>query len=140
MTPENGDFFRKRKFFSELKQTFVSDDDYENSYYLWKVLKMRELYDMNDLYNAHDVILLCEIIENRFQLMCDKYGFNPRKCNSASSLSGCTEQHLSKVIIALSTSNKIVQVFEKTLTGAFSCVNTKLSFDTEILLPNTNKM
>ena len=25
---------------------------------------------MNDLYNMRDVILLCEIIENRFEKMC----------------------------------------------------------------------
>ena len=29
---------------------------------------MRNLDDMNDLYNAQDVILLCEIIENQFQM------------------------------------------------------------------------
>ena len=28
---------------------------------------MRNLGDLNDLYNAQDVILLCEITENRFQ-------------------------------------------------------------------------
>ena len=28
---------------------------------------MRNLGDLNDLYNAQDVISLCEIIENRFQ-------------------------------------------------------------------------
>ena len=47
---------------------------------------MRNPSDMNDLYNAQDVILLREVIENRFQLMRDKYGFNPRKCNSASTV------------------------------------------------------
>ena len=52
------------------------------------ILKMRNLGDMNDLYNAQDVILLCEIIENRFQIMNDTYGFNPRKFSSASSMSG----------------------------------------------------
>ena len=62
---------------------------------------MRNLGDMNDLYNAKDVILLCEIIQSKFQLVHDKYGFNPRKCNSASSLSGSIERDLSKVIIAL---------------------------------------
>ena len=30
---------------------------------------MRNLGDLNDLYNAQDVILLCELIENRFQFM-----------------------------------------------------------------------
>ena len=29
-----------------------------------------------------------------------------------------------------------MEVFEKTLCGGFSCVNTRLSFDTEILMPN----
>ena len=98
---------------------------------------MRNLGDMNDLYSTQDVILLREIIENRFQLMHDKYSFNPRKCNSASSLSGSIERDLSKVIIPLPTTNEIVDVFEQTLTGGFSCVNTRLAFDTEILLPNS---
>ena len=99
-------------------------------------LKMRNLSDMNDLYNAQDVILLCESIENRFQLMQGKYGFNPRKCNSAITLSGFIEGDLSKIIIFLPTNNEHVELFEKTLIGGFSCVNTRLSFDTEILLPN----
>ena len=52
------------------KQTF-SDSDYESSFYLYRTLKIRNLGDMNDLYNAQDVILLCEIGENRFQFMHD---------------------------------------------------------------------
>ena len=71
--------------------------------------------------------------------MHDKYGFNPRKCNSAISLSGSIERDLSKVIIALPTSNKTVDIFEQTLTRGFSCVNTRLAFETEILLPNSNE-
>ena len=39
---------------------------------------MGNLSDMNSLYKAQNDILLCEITENRFQLMQDKYGFNPR--------------------------------------------------------------
>ena len=69
----------------------------------------------------------------------DKYGFNPRKCNSASSLTDCTEKDFSKIIIALPTNNKNVELSEKNLTGGFICVNTRLSFDTEILLPNVEK-
>ena len=97
---------------------------------------MRNLRDMNNLYNAQDVILLCEIIENRFQLMQEENGFNPRKCNSDGTLSGCIEREMSKVIIALPTSSEAVDIFEKTLTGGFICVKTRLAFDTEILLPN----
>ena len=102
LKPEN-DFWSKTEFYSELKQKAVGDEEYEDSKFLYQTLKMRHLGDLNDLYNAQDVTLLSKLIENRFQFMQDKYGFNPRKCNSASSLSGCIEREMSKVIIAFPT-------------------------------------
>lgn len=33
-----------------------------------------------------------------------------------------------------------MEVFEKTLTGGFSCVNTRLSFDMELLMPNLTEV
>ena len=101
---------------------------------------MRKLGDMNDLYNMQDVILLCEIIENRFEKMNKKFGFNPRKCNSASTLSGCIQHNQSKVIIALPTNYSHAEIFEKTLIDGFTCVNNRIGFDTEVLLPNFNKV
>ena len=136
LQPEN-DFWQKTEFYSELKQKSVDNDEYENSKYLYLTLKMRHLGDLNDLYNAQDVILLSDIIENRFQLIQDRYGFNPRKCNSASALSGCIEREMSKIIIALPTNAEHTETFEKTVTGGFSSVNTHLAFDTQILLRKT---
>ena len=98
------DFSEKTEFFSELKLSAVNDEDYENSKYLYKTLKMRNIGDLNDLYNTQDVILLTEIIESRFQSMQDMYGFNPRKCNTASSMSGCIEREMSNYF---SFTNKI---------------------------------
>ena len=68
--------------------------------------------------------------------MFEKSGFNPRKCISASKLSGCIQREQSKIILALPTNNTIMEAFEKTLTGGFSCFNTRLSFDTKLLMPN----
>ena len=68
--------------------------------------------------------------------MHDQYGFNPRKCNSASTVRGFIEREMSRVITALLTPNEAVDFFEQTITGGFSLVNTRLAFDTEILLPN----
>ena len=83
------------------------------------------------VHNLH--ILLLGIIENRFQAMHDNsLMYNPRKCNSASKLSGCIQREQSKVILALPMNNSVMKVFEKTLTGGFNCVNTRLSFDTEL--------
>ena len=135
LMPEK-DFWEKTEFFSELKQSAVNDDDYENSKYSCHTLRMRNLGDMNDLYNAHDVILLCEIIESRFQMMNNKYRFNPRKCNSASSMSICIERKMSRVILALPTKLDHVETFEQTVTDGFSSVNISLAFDAQILLTN----
>ena len=71
--------------------------------------------------------------------MQDRFGFNPRKCNSASTLSGCVQRDQSKVIISLPTNYEHAEIFERTLTGGYSCVNNRLGFDTEVLLPNFTK-
>ena len=105
----------KTEFFSELKQSAVDDADYANSKYLYQTLKMRNLGDLNDLYNAQGVILLCEIIENHFQAMNETYGFSPRKRNSDSSMSGSIEREMSKIILALPTKYDHVEIFEQTM-------------------------
>lgn len=85
---------------------------------------MRNLSAMNNLHNAQDVILLCEIKENCFQLMYDRHVFNPRICKSATTLSGCIERE------------EVVEIFQKTLTGGFSCINIRLSFNTDTFFTN----
>ena len=124
-------------FFNELKRKAVTDADYTTFFYLFN-LKLCHLGYMNDLYNVQDVILLSQICENRFQFMHDRYGFNPRKCNLASTLSGCIEREMSEVI-ALPTSNEVLDIFEQTMTGGFNCVNNRLAFDSEIFYPMLTK-
>ena len=71
--------------------------------------------------------------------MNEKIGFDPRKCNSAGTLSGCVQRNQSKVIIALPTNYSHAGIFLKSLIGGFPCVNNRLGFDTEVLLPNLNE-
>ena len=40
----------------------------------------------------------------------------------------------SKCLIAFPTDAEHARVFQKTLIGGFSCINTRLAFDTQILL------
>ena len=138
ITPDK-EFFDHTEFFSTLKQQNVTAAEYENCRYLYKILKMRNLGDLNDLYNMQDVVLLCELIENRFQIMQEKFSFNPRKINTDSTLSGCVQRDVSKVVTALPTCYEHAEVFEKSLIGGFSCVNTRIGFDSEVLLPSFSK-
>ena len=50
LTPDDEQFWNKTEFFSQLKL---------QAKFLYKTLKMRNLGDLNDLYNTQDVILLC---------------------------------------------------------------------------------
>ena len=61
LTPDDEQFWNKTEFFSELKLQAVVDESYENSKFLFKTLKIRNLGNLNDLYNTQDVILQCEI-------------------------------------------------------------------------------
>ena len=135
LMPDDEQFWNKTELFSELKLQAVDEESYENSKFLYKTLKMRNLGDLNDLYNTQDVILLCEFLESRFQVMQNTYGFNPRKCNLPSTMSCCIELEKPKVIITLPTKIKHVEIFEQTVIGSFSCVNNRLVFDTQLLLP-----
>ena len=65
--PENGFFFSEEEFSCTLKGQSGNKDDYNNSKKLFVLLKMRNLSDLNYLYNVQDVILLMVILENRFQ-------------------------------------------------------------------------
>ena len=101
-------------------------------------MKLENLDDHNKLYNFQDIIILCEIFNNHSLQLQKVFKHNPRKCNSASSFSSCVQRDKSKCLIILPTEAEHVRVFEKTLTGGFSCVNTRLAFDSQILLAKDN--
>ena len=138
IAPENGQFFPSHQFYSSLKDNIMTDEEYENVKKSYQTMKLVNLGKLNKIYNFEDTIILCEIFKQRSSHLQDLFKFNPRKCNSASSFSSCVHRDKSKCCIALPTDAEHVRVFEKTLIGDFSCVNTILAFDTEILL-NINK-
>ena len=51
-------------------------------------------------------------------------------------MSSCIKREVSKVIITLPTKIKHVEIFEQTVIGGISCINNRLVFDTQLLLPN----
>ena len=63
------------------------------------------------------MIILCKLFENRSKETTNKFLYNPQKCTLACSLGSCVQQYFSKVIIALPTQAKIVEVFEQNLIG-----------------------
>ena len=122
-----------------MKDSVISDEDYNNIKKFYKLLKMSNLGELTKVYNFEDTIILCEIFEQRSDLLKKIFKYNPRKCNSASSFSDCVHRNKSKCCIALPTDTDFVRVFEETLIGGFGCINTRLAFDTNILVNDPDK-
>ena len=76
---------------------------------------MRDPSDLNYLYNTQDVIVLLEVMENKFQTMQEKTTYNPRKFDSASKSSSRIQREMPKLILEFPTNKSIMERFEKTL-------------------------
>ena len=133
ITPKD-EFFDQKDFYSSLKEKDISDEEYENVKKIFKLLRLETLGDMNRIYNFQDTLILCEIFEQRSVLLEKLFKFNPRKCNSASSFSGYVHRNKSKCNIVMPADAKKIRVFENTLIGGYSCVNTRMAFDTRLFL------
>ena len=57
--------------------------------------------------------VICEMFESKAIFLNEKFKCDPRKCNFASSFSGCVQRNKSKMIIALPTKAESVPLFEK---------------------------
>ena len=111
-TDEN-QFFLPLQFYFSLKETVTTKEDYEAVKKFFQTMKLKNLGELNKLYYFQDTIILCEIFESRASQLQKLFKFNPRKCNSASSLSGYVHRDKSKCLIALPTEAEHVRVLKK---------------------------
>ena len=130
------DFFPIDQFYQKLKGNIISEEECRSVKKFYQTMKMENLGELNKLYNFQDTIILCKIFESRANFLNKKFKYKPRKCNSASSFSRCVHRDKSTCCIAMPINSGIVKLFGKTLIGGFSCANTRLAFDSQILLPN----
>ena len=126
-------FFLSHHFNSSLKDSVISDKEYEAAKKFYNLLNLDNLGKLNKLYNFQDTVILTELFEQISNRLQERFKFNPRKCNSASSFCGCVHRGISKYFIALPTNSEHTILLEKTLIGSFSCANSRIAFDSQIL-------
>ena len=132
------EYFEPHQVYSSMKDSIRLTQEYENVK-CYTTLKLSSLGELNQIYNFQDTIILCKIFEQRLCLFQRMVRYNLRKCNTASSFSGCVHRNKSKSCIALPTDAELVIAFKETLIGGFSSVNTRLAFDTDVLLNDNNE-
>ena len=59
------EFFLPHQFHSSMKDSTISDKEYENTKKFYSTLKLKNLGELNHIYSFQDTITLCEIFEQR---------------------------------------------------------------------------
>ena len=63
--PEEGNFFKIHQFYSHLKEDITTEDEYSNVKKFYQIMKLKNLGELNIIYNFQDTIILCEIFEQQ---------------------------------------------------------------------------
>ena len=61
ISPEEGNFFLPQHFYSSLKDTVITEGEYKQVKQIYQTLKLKDLDELNKIYNFHDTVILCEI-------------------------------------------------------------------------------
>ena len=84
IAPKEGEFFEKGLFYSSLNDSEISTKDYENIKRFYSFLNLKNFEELNRIYHFHDTISLCEIFEQRSELLQKLFKYNPKRCKAVS--------------------------------------------------------
>ena len=96
ISPEEGDFFLPHHFYSSFKDSIMATEEYDNIKKFYQTLKLKDLVELSKIHNFQDIVILCEVFEQSSEHLQKLFKYNPRKCNSASSFSGCVHRDKTK--------------------------------------------
>ena len=137
--PENGDFWTIKMCYSRLQSKGISQKEWEGCHKLFKLLKMRNLNDFNQIYNIQDIFILGVITEYRWQKIKEDMGFDPRCFTSACTLCCTIENVKSKIVITYPKDIKTVELIERLFSGGYSSVHMTVGFDFEMFTPKSKE-
>ena len=131
-------FFFASSFLLQFKKSIISEEDYKAVKKIYRTQELGNLGQLSKLYNFRDTSWL-RYSSGELSTSKNAFKFNPRKCNSTSSFSGCVYRDKSKCLIPHHTRAEDAFLFERTRIGGLSCVNSHLPFDSQIVLPKNKK-
>ena len=63
ISPDNGNFFLPHNFYSSLQDDTMTLEEHENVTKFYLTMKLKNLGELNKIYNFQDTMNLCEIFE-----------------------------------------------------------------------------
>ena len=112
----------KEAFYSSVKNSDISEDDYNHALKVFKTLKLCSLGEYSDIYLKTDVLLLCDIFENFRKVSHDNFRLDPAHFYSSPGLSFSAMLKMTKVELELLTNVEDLQLWERGIRGGISYI------------------
>ena len=132
----------KSKFFSSLKDSDISEKEYERAVNVWKVFKIKNLGEYHDLYLKTDVLLLADVFE-KFKTCLDYYSLDPCHYYSSPGLSWDAMLKMTGIKLELINDINVHLFIEKGMRGGISYISkrySKVDENSSIMYWDTNNL
>ena len=114
---------RIESFYSSVKDSNISEEDYQRANKVWNILKCKNLKDYLEIYLSIDVYLLTDIFETFRKTSMKYYKLDPAHYYSAPGLSWDAMLKLTKVKLELLTDLNMLYFFMEGIRGGLSFIS-----------------
>ena len=115
----------KEKFYSNLTESNIEDDEYESAQKIWEHFGIRNLGQYHDLYLRTDVLLLTDVFENFRDLCLEYYGLDPAHYFTLPNFAWDAMLLKTGVVLEPLTDQTMYEMIEKGLRGGMCQVSHK---------------
>ena len=123
-------------FFSNLRDSNISDADYEHAQNVWKVFKCRTLQDYMELYLRCDVLQLACIFEAFRKICITHYDLDPAHYVSAPNLTWDAMLKITEAKLDLISDPEMFKMLDNGIRGGICVITKRLSRANNSLLPS----
>ena len=110
----------QKAFYSNLKMSNVSDDDYQHAQHVWSTFSIRNLGEYHDLYLCTDVILLANVFEAFRDTCLEHYSLDPAHFYTSPGLAWKACLKKTRIKLELLTNPDILLMFEHRIRGGIT--------------------
>ena len=115
------------KFFSSLKNVYISEKYYLKANNIWNKFKINTMGHYHDLYLKRDILLLADIFENFISTWLKHFGLDRCRYFSSLGLSWDVKLKMAGIELELISDIDMHLFFEKGMRGGISCIAKRYS-------------
>lgn len=128
----------KDDFYSKLRQSHISDEEYAFAKNVWEVFKCKTMGDYNDLYMKIDVLLLADVMQAFRSMMMKSHKLDPAHYVTLPAMSWDAMLRSTKVQLDLLTDYDMILMIESGIRGGLCQVSQRYAKANNPSIPGYN--